>query len=319
MQDLIDVLELLQTPPFMTGLRYGLVALVVGWVLRFALGRDRTPLPVAGIFITLAMIFTLIRIEETVSAELPALGVILGGALLTRLPWFPNWAHPVLVLPGAVWFALATPVTELMWVRVLIMVLVPLAGFLINDFERRHSSLGLGVVFYTLAVLGMFAAVPDTEWAVALVAVSVSVSFLAWPKVGASLGPEGSYLAVAVFLWVAAQGGAARPPSIIGSAACLGLLLLEPVVIAFKASAVKLTTWFNHNAAGAVIASMPQFVVMVLCSRVAARFTEEIPAILVVLLVYVLTLALGFWAPERIIESEAEADYEDKSFPDDPF
>jgi hypothetical protein len=190
-----------------------------------------------------------------------------------------------------------------------------LAGFAINDFERRHAGMGLGVVFYTIAVLGMFAAVPDTEWAVALVAVAISVAFLAWPKVAASLGPEGAYVAVAVYLWVAAQGGEARPPSIIGSAACLGLLLIEPVVIALKPSAVKLTTWFNHTPAGAVLASLPQFLVMVVSSRVAARFSTFLPAIAVVAAVYLLTLVAGMWAPERLIEAEEEPD--DDLFPPD--
>ncbi|HSJ82175.1 MAG TPA: hypothetical protein VLA91_00010 [Acidimicrobiia bacterium] len=306
MDDLIDVWDLLGSPHFTTGLRFGLVALAIGWTLRLLLGPGRRPLPIAGILIAVAMLFSLSRVEESVIAELPALGAILAGAMLVRIPRVPTWTQPILVLPGAVWFALSTSVTMLPGIRTLLIVLIPLAGFAINDFERRHTGMGLGVVFYTIAVLGMFAAVPDTEWAVALVAVSISITFLAWPGVAASLGPEGAYLAVAVFLWVAAQGGEARPPSIVGSAACLGLLVIEPVVLAFKPTAVKLTTWFNHTPAGAVLASLPHFLVMVVCSRVAARFTTFLPAILVVIGVYALALVTGFWAPERLIEAEEE-------------
>jgi hypothetical protein len=114
---------------------------------------------------------------------------------------------------------------------------------------------------------------------------------------------------------VAAQSGEARPPSIVGSAACVGLLVIEPVVIALKPSAVKLTTWFNHTPAGAVLASLPQFLVMVVCSRMAARFSTFLPAIAVVAAVYLLALVAGLWAPERLIEAEEEPD--DDLFPPD--
>ncbi len=313
MEDLLGLLELLKTDHFLAGLRFGLVALVVGWALRLASGRDKPPLPIAGILIAVAITGSLMRVEETVSAELPALGVILAGAVLARIPGVPVWAQPILVVPGAIWFAQTTPVTELMWVRALIMVMIPAVGFLINDFEKRHSGMGLGVVFYTMAVIGMFLAVPDTEWAVALVAVSVPIAFLAWPKVGASLGQEGAYLAVAVFLWVTAQGGAARPPSILGSAACFGFLILEPVIVALKPSAVRLTTWFNHTAAGAVIASLPQFLVVVLCSRVAARFSIFPPAIAIIVFVYAATIVIALVAAERALRADDEdhEDYED--------
>ncbi|MGH8872898.1 MAG: hypothetical protein ACRDWS_13075 [Acidimicrobiia bacterium] len=317
MEDLVDVLELLGTAYFLTGVRLGLVALAVGWALRFALGRDKPPIPIGGILIAAAIVGTLARVQESVTAELPALGLMLLASLLARVFRAPLWVHPIVVLPGAIWFALATPVTELYWVRVLMMVMIPVGGFLITDFSRRHASLGLGVIFYTLAVLGAFAAVPDTEWAVALVAVSVPITFLAWPRAAVSIGTEGAYLAVAVFLWVVAHGGAARPPSIIGSVACLGLLFLEPVLIALKPSAVKLTTWFNHSAPGAVVASVPQFVVMVLCSRVAARFSTFPPAIIVVVIVYAATIVLGVYAGEKAMRADEERYDEDPEDRDD--
>jgi hypothetical protein len=313
--DLIAVLELLGTPYFLTGVRLGSVALAVGWGLWFAMGRRKPPLPIGGVLIAVAIVATLARVEETVPVELPALVAILVGSLFARIFRAPLWVYPLVVLPGAIWFALVTPVTDLQWVRILIIAVIPLAGFLITDFERRHGSLGLGVIFFTLAVLGVFGAVPDTEWAVAFVGVTVPITFLAWPRVAVSLGTEGAYLAVAVFLWVVAQGGTPRPPSILGSVACLGLLLLEPVIIAIQPMAVKLTTWFNQNAAGAVLASLPQFVIMVLCSRVAARFSVYLPAVIVIGVVFVGTIMLGVFGAEKAARAEEER-YEQESDPD---
>jgi hypothetical protein len=308
--DLNAVLELLGTSYFLTGVRLGSIALAIGWAIRFAWGRDKPPVPIGGVLVALAILGTLTRVEETVPAELPAIAVILVASFLARVLKAPLWVHPLAVLPGAIWLAFMTPVTDLVWARVLIAVMIPLAGFLITDFERRHGQLGLGVIFYTIAVFGAFAAVPDTEWAVALLAVVFPISFLAWPRVAVSIGLEGAYLAVAVFVWVIVQGGGGRPPSIIGSVACLGLLLLEPVIILLRPTAVKLTTWFSHNALGAVLASLPQFLIMVLCSRVAARFSSYLPAIIVVTFVYLTTVLVGVVVAEKAIRAEEEH-YED--------
>jgi hypothetical protein len=308
--DLIAFLELLGTSYFLTGIRLGSIALAIGWAIRFARGRDRPPLPIGGVLVALAILGTLARVEEAVPVELPAIAAILVASFLARVFKAPLWVHPLAVLPGSIWLAITTPVTDLGWVRVLIAVVIPLAGFLITDFERRHSQLGLGVIFYAIAVFGAFAAVPDTEWAVALLAVVFPISFLAWPRIAVSLGIEGAYLAVAVFTWVIAQGGGGRPPSIIGSVACLGLLLLEPLIIWLRPTAVKLTTWFSHNALGAVLASLPQVFIMVLCSRVAARFSSYLPAIIVVTFVYLATVLVGVVAAEKAVRWEEER-YED--------
>jgi hypothetical protein len=48
-----------------------------------------------------------------------------------------------------------------------------------------------------------------------------------------------------------------------------------------------------------VIASIPQFILVLICSRVAARFDTELPAILVVLFAYAVTLVLGLVAASR--------------------
>jgi hypothetical protein len=80
-------------------------------------------------------------------------------------------------------------------------------------------------------------------------------------------------------------------------------LLLEPVVVWLKPSAIRLVTWVNRNWIGAVLASIPQFVVVVLCSRVAARFQTELPALIVVAITYALAIAAGFTGARRTAET----------------
>ena len=51
-----DLLALFETGFFTTGLRLGVLALALGWALRFATGRYRPPMPIAGLLIAIATI-----------------------------------------------------------------------------------------------------------------------------------------------------------------------------------------------------------------------------------------------------------------------
>lgn len=296
-----DVIQLLDTDFFQTGLRFGVAALALALILSLIMRRSGRPAPVGGILIAVAALASLVALDEDVSVEVLAFGLILAGAFAARILRSRDWIAPLAVLPGAVWLAIGTTVTDYLWIRIIIVLLVPLGGFLINDFEKRYERMGLGVVFYALACLGVFVAVPDTEWARVLIAVAVPITFAAWPRVGIAIGSEGAYLAVALLIIVTAHGGGERPASMVGSIASLGLLLIEPLAIYLSPSVVGLTTSMRQNWAGAVVASLPQFAVVALCSRVAARFTHELPAFIIVVIVYVSTLAVGLWAdPGRV-------------------
>ena len=289
-----DVIALLGTDYFLVGIRFGLAAVVVGWGLRWLISDEPRPLPIVGLFVVAGTVATIYLVEDAIDPVLiPALVIISVGVGLARILGAPAWAQALSAVPGATWLGIGTEVTELFWVRVLFVVVIPAAGFLINDFELRHDVLGIGVIYFSLAVLGVFGAVPDTEWAVALVAVAFPVTLLAWPRVAGSFGPLGSFIAVAVLVWVTAQGGEPRPASILGGIACLGLLLLEPIVIAIRPGAMRVSRWIRRDWIGAVVASIPQFMVVLICSRVAARFVSPWPALVIVAFAYGAVLAVG--------------------------
>lgn len=293
-----DVIDLFGTSFFRSGLRLGIVALAVGWALRLIIGRFTPPLPIVGFLIAVATVGGLYINAEVLGPLVPALGLILVGVLIVRLTKAPRWVQIPAAVPGAVWLATAVP-TELTWVKVLAAILIVVGGFLSNDFESRHERMGLGVIFFALATFGAFAAVPDTEQVLIITAAVLPITLLAWPKVAASLGAEGSFLAIAVLLWVIAAGGGGRPSSIIGSAACLGLLLLEPIIVAARPSLARRYAGMRANWLGAVVASIPQFFLVLICSRVAARFETELPTILIVLFAYVVTFLVAWVVATR--------------------
>jgi len=294
-----DLLALFETGFFTTGLRLGVLALALGWAVRFATGRYRPAMPIAGLLIAIATIGGLYLVAEPLGPAVPALAAIAFGVLIVRLTRAPAWVQILAAVPGSVWLGFGATVTDLTWVRVLMAVLIPVGGFLINDFETRNQRLGLGVIYFTLAVLGTFAAVPDTEQALVLMAVAMPITLLAWPKVAVSLGTEGSFVAVGVLLWVAAAGGGGRPPSIAGSAACLGLLLLEPIIFRLHPGTANLVNRVKQNWLGAVVASIPQFMLVVICSRIAARFDNMLPAIVIILVGYLLAILSGVYLGSR--------------------
>ena len=53
------------------------------------------------------------------------------------------------------------------------------------------------------------------------------------------------------------------------------------------------------NWLGAVVASIPQFFLVLICSRVAARFETELPTILIVLFAYVVTFLVAWVVATR--------------------
>jgi hypothetical protein len=289
------LIDLFETTFFQSGLRFGLIALVAGFLITLTIRRSR-PAPIGGLLILAGVLAAFWRLEEFGWAPLFPLGLILVGVAVMRLPKASDGLVALASIPGAIWLALSTEVTNLSWVRTAIAVLIPLGGYLLTDFESRYSGMGLGVVFYMLATVGVFLAVPDTEWALVLIAVVIPVTFLAWPQVRIRLGTEGIYAALAIFLLVTAQGGEPRPASIVGGFACLGLLLLEPIVMQLRPSIVRVTSWPRRDWKGAIVASVPQLVVVAVCSRIAARFTNELPALIIVAVIYAVVAMIAVTA-----------------------
>lgn len=180
-------------------------------------------------------------------------------------------------LPGAVVASLAAP-PDPAWMRPLMIILIPLVAWSLSDFDRRYHSHGLGMVFACLATAGTFLAVPDTEWARALFAVALPTAFLAWPRVIVSLGISGAYVFATAFVLATVVGGVGRPASIVGALAGLGMLVIEPVAVRLRPTLSSISNSLNRAADTAILASMPQVLIVLAASRVAARFTDVLIA-----------------------------------------
>jgi len=110
---------------------------------------------------------------------------------------------------------------------------VLVAGALLADFDRRRPD-GLALPLWAVTVAGVWATVPDVEAAVVVLGAALPPALLGWPGPLArsglvALGLAGSLASAALLVWVVATDGAARPGSMVGGLACLGVLAVEPV------------------------------------------------------------------------------------------
>jgi hypothetical protein len=203
-------------------------------------------------------------------------------------------------VPGAAILAFAVP-GDPWWFRLLVFASVPVAGHLGQEFDSRYGHLGLGVLFFGLACLGTFLAVPDTELPRALMAAAFPIMFLAWPKVRVSLGRTGTFAAVGVFAISTVNGGVGRSASVIGGMACLGLLVLEPAVARVRPRIARLPAWLHETPEAAVMATFPQVVLVFVSSRVAGPMVSVGGSLLTVAALYAVFALLLLWTERRRI------------------
>lgn len=241
--------------------------------------EDSAPLPIGGALITVITLGA-VALADTLPQS-AIVGLVLIGALTAVAGRLGSvWMMALASVPGVIVLSLAAR-SEPGWVMAVTVLAIPLAGALVAEFDTRYGNLGLGILFFGLAATGTFLAVPDTELVRTLFAVCLPLTFLAWPRVLVRLGGAGSFLAIGVFAYFTALGGINRPASVIGAMACLGFLVLEPVVARLRPRLKRLVDFIRPTAEAAIWASIPQLIVVYLTSRVAAHFTSLTSATLV--------------------------------------
>lgn len=218
------------------GFRAGLVCgLVAGVGLAAGSPFSRWVRGLSGLAVTGAAVVGL-----AVRSELPA-GLVAGLVVLAVSGWLTDRRRPatrvLAALPGALILARAVDLDGGPgWVRPAVVATVAVGGVLAAGFDRvvaqRPAGRGSGVTPILLAAtaIGAYATTPETEHVVVLVGATVPIALLAWWRPPLTLGAVGSQLAVALVAWAVAVDGHARPGAVVGGLACLGVLVLAPLV-----------------------------------------------------------------------------------------
>jgi hypothetical protein len=264
-------------------------------LVALVLARVRRPLPGAGLAMAAAGLLALELAESAQGGSSPGLGAVAvaaaGGWLgrATRLPLAPRAA---LVLPGA-YLAVDAARAEgsgVLWPTVVAAaVLAALAG----DADESLARSTAGPPLLAASVAGMYGAVPETGQILPVLVVVVPVALAGAPLGRARLGAAGSAAIVVLLAAVVAAGGWARPASIVGALACLGVLALEPVARRLTpGTAPWPPAWWAPPVAWLVGVHV---VVVALASRVAGVGEEVVAAVVVSALTGGAGLAVLTW------------------------
>lgn len=210
------------------GLAAGAVAALVVAVAALVTRRSGRswPVPVGGVALVVAGLWAIARVRSLpVGVAVAVVGVgVAGGLPIARRSLVVG---TVVAAPFAVYLGVDASGTA--WIRAAVVAGASVGAALVADTDGRPRWSDLTPALYLVSVVGVFAAVPDTEEVAALLGVAAAIAALGWPIGMASLGRIGAASATALLVWVVAVGGRGRPPSIVGGLACLGLLTAVPV------------------------------------------------------------------------------------------
>jgi hypothetical protein len=134
----------------------------------------------------------------------------------------------VLVMSPVFAWLLATDASSVAWVRAAVVAGATIGSVVVTYTDLTWGATGVTPVLYVISAAGVFAAVPNTREAAALLGASVPAAACGWPLYRARLGTAGGACATALLVWVAAVGAVGREPAVVGAIACLGLLATLP-------------------------------------------------------------------------------------------
>jgi hypothetical protein len=281
---------------FASGIAVGLAALAVALGLA-AVGRHLRSAgrvaPIVGLPITVAAFVAI----STSRAPTPSVIGLWGltSAVAVAGVRRPPGREPRLVLPLLVAapfaYLLAVDTSQIEWVRAVVA-----AGATVGPVAAVRTDIDWGPtrvtpVLCAISAAGVFAAVPNTEAAAALLGAYLPGALAGWPLGRARLGRVGATSATALLVWVAGVGALGREAAIVGALACLGLLVALPAGrwLATRAQ------WRHRLITGPLLVLVIHTAVVTAASRVAGTGAElrvAVPAAILATVVAVAASAL---------------------------
>jgi hypothetical protein len=267
-----ETIELLVGAEALRSLGVGVVFAAIAGGLGYWWMQTRTgAAPVAGIALVLAFLVALPAAQRVGVTTIVGILAVAAAGLLPG----DRVLRALAVVPGAVVLAVGLPEEVGLGLRVLVALAVPIAGALVAESDQRYAARALATPLFSIASVGVFFAVPDTEHAIVLLMVSAPFVFLSSPRPLAALGPSGAFAVVALLMWVLAMDAFSRPLTAVGASTALGLLLAEPVV----------ARWFGPASpsltSNVLLVWVSQLVIAYFASRIAAPRDPVVVALIV--------------------------------------
>lgn len=219
---------------FLRGLPAGVAAVGIALIAEAVAGRLRSHAyhaPVVGLPLAVAALLVIVPSRAPTAGVLVGLiGVTAAATMAVSWPRVDHRAQGVrsLVLAAPFAWLLAIDASSVGWVRGVVVVAGTVGPVAATRTDIQWGPTGITPTLYAVSVAGVFAAVPNTKAAAALLGASVPATAVAWPLGRSRLGGPGAASATALLVWIAAVGSLGREPAIFGAVACLGLLVTLP-------------------------------------------------------------------------------------------
>lgn len=221
-------LDLFTRSQFQVGVVAGVLALFLLGVLapgRIGWGSAASAAAIVGIQLTVGR-----RIGVTVG--LITLGV--GGTLLDRqerdtraILQLLGWA---IIASGAIVTTVRGGLSATPWIQISTPMVVIFTGYWLASWGHLPRRRLLGPLF-AITAFGIWSTIPNTDSARVLLGVSLPLVLATLPTSGARISAMGAFPLAGLMAWIAADGGDLRHGSIVGSWACVGLLVLLPMIV----------------------------------------------------------------------------------------
>ena len=219
-------LDLLTRTDFLVGGFFGLTGLVVIYFAR----TDEGSVLEWGLTLTSAAFLAVsLAVGSRLSLLASLFALAVGGWMArppsgsARAPF--GW---VLIVAGAVALVLRGGFAEVGWLAVVAPIATIAIGAVLAAWANRLPQDVLGVMV-AISAFGIWATVPETETARALLGASIPLAVATLPPIRARLGYSGAFALAGLLVWVVATGGEARPASIVGGWACIGAIAILPL------------------------------------------------------------------------------------------
>ncbi len=278
---------------FLAGARWGALGLVVGLILALVWRSwRRNPAPLLGGLVALTGL-----VAMPVKRAIP-IDLWIGIAMLTGAGLLYRWARKLLLMPaliaapGAWWVTQEVDLPGEEWSSWFLLGMIVVGAPLVASFDSHHNQRGYGPVLIAVTIGGAYSTLPDTQEILVLFGAVVPVALLAWPKPLASLGAWGAYPVVGVLAWVIAWGGRGRETAIIGAAACLGLLVAEPIGCWISRTSETKLDRLPDMPGGPVLAGLVHAIVVLLAARVAGLQSDTALAAVIAAVLLMLSVAV---------------------------
>ena len=230
-----------------------LIAAAIGAVAALALGFLARDSSLAAYRFAVFACLVGLRVEHRLPVPLVVgLALLLLGEWLTRHE--PAWARVVGSVPGALVVGAALPDGWPFWIRAVVVVSTVVGGGLVAQADVVAPRVVPALL--AIGAVGVYLCVPDTEAPKALLGALLAGALVGLePRIQAALGTTAL---TGLFVWTSGYGGLGRPGSVVGGVACLGVLLLVPLV-----------RWRSSPRAAVVVLVVVQCALVVYVSRVA--------------------------------------------------